>query len=50
MNNKELEKIRLRVLKRDFVRGVIAIGSGVLFISICQWFVNFLYNFITFGG
>ena len=58
INNKEVEwneeqreeKVLLRVLKRELVRGISAIVSGFLFISLCKWLVMILYNFIIFGG
>jgi hypothetical protein len=50
MKNKEKEKVLLRVLKRELVRGISAIVSGFLFISLCKWLVMILYNFIIFGG
>jgi hypothetical protein len=50
MTNKEKEKVLLRVLKRELIRGASAITSGFLFISLCKWLVLNLYNLIIFGG
>jgi hypothetical protein len=50
MTNKEKEKVLLRVLKRDLIRGASAAMIGFLFISLCKWLMLNLYNFITFGG
>lgn len=50
MENKERERVLLRILKSSFINSIIVISSGLSFVFLCKYILGLLYNFITFGG